>query len=173
MISFILSLLCGLLFLAIDQYTKHIIVLNFELNESREFLKGFIDLTYIHNRGGAWGMLSGNTWLLVCVSVVVMLGCMFILIKYAFNNKLLHWALNLVLFGGLGNMIDRVFKNGNVVDFLHFEFWPQFPVFNIADCAIVLGTGLLILYFLIDTINEYKQKKSVVLECEELENGDN
>lgn len=173
MISFILSLLCGLLFLGIDQYTKYIIVLNFELNESREFLKGFIDLTYIHNRGGAWGMLSGNTWLLVCVSLIVMLVCMFILIKYALKNKLLHWALNLVLFGGLGNMIDRVFKNGNVVDFLHFEFWPQFPVFNIADCAIVLGTGLLILYFLIDTINEYKHKKTVALECEESENGDN
>ena len=173
MISFILSLLCGFLFLGIDQYTKHLVILNFELYESREFLKGFIDLTYIHNRGGAWGMLSGNTWFLVCVSVVVMAVCLFILLKYALKNKLLHWALNLVLFGGLGNMIDRVFKDGNVVDFLHFEFWPQFPVFNVADCAIVLGTGLLILYFIIDTVNEYKQKKISQSECEEPKNGDN
>ena len=56
-------------------------------------------------------------------------------------------------------MLDRVFRQGNVVDFLHFEFFPSFPVFNIADCAIVVGAGLLILYFIIDAVQEEKQKR--------------
>ena len=58
------------------------------------------------------------------------------------------------------NMIDRVFRDGNVIDFLHFEFFPSFPVFNVADCAIVVGAGLLILYFLIDSVRESKRKSA-------------
>ena len=56
-------------------------------------------------------------------------------------------------------MYDRIFRGGEVIDFLHFEFWPTFPVFNIADCAIVIGAGLLILYFILDTIKEFKEKR--------------
>ena len=81
------------------------------------------------------------------------------LIKYGLKNKLLFWAITLVLFGGIGNMIDRIFRGGFVVDFLHFEFWPQFPVFNIADCSIVVGAGLLILYYIIDMNKECKSCK--------------
>ena len=85
--------------------------------------------------------------------------CVFVLIKYR-KSKLLFWAVTLVLSGGIGNMIDRIFRGGNVVDFLHFEFFPQFPIFNIADCAVVLGAGLLILYFLIDTVKERQNGKN-------------
>jgi signal peptidase II len=74
---------------------------------------------------------------------------------------LLFWAICLVLSGGIGNMIDRIFRSGNVIDFLHFEFWPQFPVFNVADCGIVIGAGLLILHFIIEAVNEYKARKQV------------
>ena len=51
-------------------------------------------------------------------------------------------------------MIDRIFNDGKVVDFLHFEFFPKFPVFNIADCGVVVGACLLILYFVLDFIKE-------------------
>ena len=53
-----------------------------------------------------------------------------------------------------------LFSDGNVIDFLHFEFFPSFPVFNVADCAIVVGAGLLILYFLIDSVKESKRKSA-------------
>ena len=82
--------------------------------------------------------------------------------KNKIKNPLLIWAMTLVLSGGIGNMIDRVFRDGNVVDFLHFTFWPDFPIFNVADCAIVVGAGLLILYFLLDSIKEYNLKKNEV-----------
>ena len=57
-------------------------------------------------------------------------------------------------------MIDRIFNDGKVIDFLHFEFWPTFPVFNVADCAIVIGSCLLVLYFIMDTAKETKTKRN-------------
>lgn len=156
MISYILAVVSAVLFLIADQISKKYISANFLLGESKEFLNGFIDLVYIHNRGGAWGIMQGKTWILLAVTFVMLVVCVLILIKLG-KNKLLFWAVSLVLSGGIGNMIDRIFNDGNVVDFLHFEFWPTFPVFNIADCAVVLGAGLLILYFIIDTVKE-KQK---------------
>lgn len=160
MISYVLAFLCGALLVLADQFTKYYISANFVLGESREFINGFINLTYIHNRGGAWGMLYGHTYILIPLTVVIMAVCVFLYIKYGNNSRLLLWAIALVLSGGIGNMIDRVFHGGNVVDFLHFEFFPSFPIFNVADCAIVVGAGLLILYFILDAIKEEKQKRA-------------
>lgn len=142
-----------------DAVTKIYIMSNFSLGESAPFLKGIVDICYIHNKGAAWGMLSGKTTVLLILTALVMVFCVFFLWKYAKKSKLLFWAVCLVLAGGLGNMYDRIFRDGNVVDFLHFEFWPDFPIFNVADCGVVIGAGLLILYFIIDTIKEYKSKK--------------
>ncbi len=163
MISYILAVFCGVLFLAADQYTKYFVSTNFQLGESREFLNGFIDLIYIHNKGGAWGILQGHTWGLLAISVVLMIICLALLLKLGKSNKLVFWSVTLIMFGGIGNLIDRIFRDGNVVDFLHFEFYPQFPVFNIADCAVVIGAGLLLLYFIYDCINDSKAKKAKYL----------
>ena len=159
MISYISALLCGVLLILADQLTKYYVSSEFILGESREFLNGFINLTYIHNRGGAWGMLYGKTYILLPVTLVIMALCIALYVKYGKKSRLLLWAVSLVMSGGIGNMLDRVFRQGNVVDFLHFEFFPSFPVFNIADCAIVVGAGLLILYFIIDAVQEEKQKR--------------
>ena len=104
-------------------------------------------------------MLGGYTWLLLSVTIVVMLVCLALLLNYGVKDKLMFWAIILVLSGGVGNMIDRIFRGGNVIDFLHFEFWPTFPVFNIADCAVVVGACLLIFYFLKGLVDEQKQKR--------------
>ena len=67
------------------------------------------------------------------------------------------WAGSLIISGGIGNMIDRIFRDGNVIDFLEVKF-IDFPIFNIADCGVCIGAGLLILYFIIDMIKENKEK---------------
>lgn len=162
MVSYILATLTGILFLVADQFTKYYISNNFDMAKSYDFLPGIIDITYIHNDGGAWGMLGGYTWLLLSVTIVIMLVCIALLLKYGVKDKLMFWAVMLVLSGGVGNMIDRIFRGGNVIDFLHFEFWPTFPVFNVADCAIVIGAGLLLLYFFKGIIDEEKQKRRVL-----------
>ena len=160
MVSFIVAVLGGLAILVIDELTKYFIISNFSLGQSADFIKGLIDIVYIHNEGAAWGMLSGKTWILVAFTTVAMGFCGYLLWKYGRENKLMLTGLSLVVSGGIGNLIDRIFRNGKVIDFLHFEFWPEFPVFNVADCAIVVGVGFLMLYFVMDTINEYKSKKS-------------
>lgn len=159
MLSVILAVAVSALMLGADQYTKYLISSKFVLGEGTEFIKGFIDIRYIHNTGGAWGILSGNTWLLLSVSVIVMLILITLFLKFGANSRLMLWGVSLVISGGLGNLIDRVFRDGNVVDFLHFEFFPTFPIFNVADICVVVGAGLLILYFIIDTARDYKKAK--------------
>jgi len=159
LILYILALVTGLAVVGIDQLTKYIIMQNFALGEGCDFIKGVIDIHYIHNRGAAWGMLSGKTWLLLLVTATVLVICVIMLVKTFKGSRLMLFSMALVISGGIGNLIDRVFRSGNVVDFLHFEFWPDFPVFNVADCAICVGAGLLILYLLMETVKEYKTKK--------------
>ena len=158
MMTYILAALCGLLVIGADQYTKYFINANYTLAQSNTFIPGIIDITYVKNTGAAWGMLSDRTWLLIGVTVVVMLICIALVIKYGTRNKLIFWAMILVLSGGVGNMIDRIFRSGAVIDFLHFTFWPDFPVFNIADCSIVVGAILLVLYFICDLYREQKNR---------------
>lgn len=157
--SFVLAGVVAALFLVADQLTKYIVMTNMELYQKVDFIDGFMNFTYIHNNGGAWGMLGGYTWLLVAVTALIMVGLIVALIKIGRNSRLFFWAGCLILSGGIGNMIDRIFRDGNVVDFLRVEF-IDFPIFNIADCAVVIGAGLLILYFIVDTVKESKQKKA-------------
>lgn len=164
MITYILASLIGIIILVADQVSKYWVANNLLMSESYTFLPKVIDITYIHNDGAAWGMLGGHTWFLLSMTLVVMLVCLALLLKYGVKDKLMFWAIILVLSGGLGNMIDRIFRGGRVIDFLHFEFWPTFPVFNIADCAIVVGAGLLMLYFFIGIIEESRQKQQAIMQ---------
>ncbi len=156
--SYILAAVCSALLLVADQWTKHYIVTHFTLSESRPFIEGVLDFTYVHNKGGAWGMLSGYTWILLAATIVIMIICIALLLKNGFKSKLMFWSICFILAGGLGNMIDRIFRGGNVVDFLHLHFMPNFPVFNVADCGVVIGCGLLILYFILDAFGSSRKK---------------
>lgn len=171
MVSYILAAITGGIVLAADQFTKYFISNNFEMAKSYEFLPGILDITYIHNDGAAWGMLGGYTWLLLSITIVVMLGCIALLLKWGLRDKIMFWSAMLILSGGVGNMIDRIFRGGNVIDFLHFEFWPTFPVFNIADCAICVGAGLIMLSLFKSIVDEQRQKsRAVVIAQTEKEN---
>lgn len=173
MVSYILAAITGVIVLVVDQFTKVFVSNNFEMAKSYKFLPGIIDITYIHNDGAAWGMLGGYTWLLLSITIVVMLACIALLLKWGLRDKLIFWSAMLVLSGGVGNMIDRIFRGGNVIDFLHFEFWPTFPVFNVADCAICVGAGLIILSLFKSIIDEQKQKsRAAVAEQIKEENQD-
>lgn len=145
--------------MVVDQLTKAYFVANFALGETAEFIPGLIDLIYIHNTGSAWGMFSGKTLFLTIFTVIAIIACIVYLVYLKDKNLIMTWAIMLIVSGGIGNLIDRVFRSGRVVDFLHFEFWPDFPIFNIADCAVVIGGGLLILAFIIDFVKESKCKK--------------
>ena len=164
MISYVLAALTCLAVLGADQLTKHIVATHFVLGEEgKSLIPGLIDLIFVKNDGGAWGMLGGSTWLLLSLTIVIMMICITLLLKYGAKDKVIFWSISLILAGGLGNMIDRIFRGGFVVDFLHFTFWKSFPVFNVADCAIVTGGVLLVVYLGWGILKEYRKRKETPL----------
>lgn len=173
MLSYILAIVTAAIVLAADQLSKYFVAQNFDIyNTHYNVIPGILNVTYIHNDGAAWGMFGGYTWLLISITIVVMLAGIALLLKWGLRDKLIFWAAALILSGGLGNMIDRIFNDGLVVDFLEFAF-IDFPVFNIADCAIVIGAGLIMLSLVKSIVDEKKQKsKAVVIPVPQEENDD-
>ena len=163
MVSYILAVITAIAVLVLDQFTKYYISNNFVMAETKPLIPHVLGITYVYNTGGAWGMLKDQTWLLLSVTIVIMLVCIALLLKFGVKNKLMFWAITLILSGGVGNMIDRIFRGGRVIDFFDLLFM-EYPVFNVADCAIVIGAGMLLLYFLIDMIKESKQKRMIKIE---------
>ncbi len=158
MVAYLLPIITSVIFLILDQLSKAYFVANFTLGQSAEFIPYVLNFVYIHNTGSAWGMFSGKTVFLIIVTVIALIACVVYLFYLKKSNLIMTWSILLIVSGGIGNLIDRIFRSGRVVDFLHFEFWPDFPVFNIADCAVVIGGSLLILAFIIDFIKESKCK---------------
>lgn len=156
---YILSGIISVLFLVGDQLSKWYIASNFNESSTKPFIEGFIDFTYVNNGGGAWGLMEGHTWILLSLTFFIMIICVAMIIKEGFKSELLFFSVCLILSGGIGNMIDRIFRGGKVVDFIHLHFMPEFPVFNIADCAVCLGAGLLILYFILGMVKDYKLRR--------------
>lgn len=120
-----------------DQLTKYIVSQNIPLGGSIPIIKNLFHLTYVLNRGAAFGIFKNQVYFLIITAIVAVT---FILINL--NRKKTpgtEIALSLILSGAVGNLIDRL-RLGAVIDFLDFRIWP---VFNIADTAITIGAILL------------------------------
>lgn len=147
----ILALFVILAIAGTDQLIKYWIVQNFDLYQEKDFLSiGNIEIMHLHyieNTGSAFSSFSGHTVFLLIVTAFGMGACIYGLICYGKKNKLLYWSLLMILGGALGNMIDRIFRNGAVVDYLDLKLF-NFAVFNFADCFVTVGTVLLMIYIL-------------------------
>ena len=142
--------ICGLLALAglgLDQWLKHYVTVNIPLGEAQPLLPGIVELRTVHNYGAAWSSFSGMRWLLVAVTTVIVAAVAVLLVKKIVRHPLGVAAGFLVISGGLGNIIDRV-RLGYVVDMFHLEFWPSYPVFNVADIWVVSGAILGAIYYM-------------------------
>ena len=147
MTKYLLSALLGLGMLALDQGTKVWITANLPLGETRAFLPGILELKTVHNYGAAWSSFSGMRWALVAVTAAIVLAVAVLLVRRIVRHPLGVCAGALIISGGLGNIFDRV-RLGYVVDMLHLEFWPSYPVFNVADICVVCGAALGAVYYL-------------------------
>jgi signal peptidase II len=136
--------LIALLIIMIDQFTKWLVVKYMTLGESIPIIENFLYITSHRNRGAAWGILQGQMWFFYIVTTVVIIGIVFYIRKFS-TDKLTGISLGLILGGAIGNFIDRIFRN-EVVDFVHtYIFSYSFPVFNVADSALCIGVGLLVI----------------------------
>lgn len=142
-----LYLLVVALCIIADQALKLWTVANLALYESMPLLPGIVELYYIRNTGGGFSILTGHTWLLTVLTVVLMGILAALLIKKVFTHPLAVWTLTLIIGGGLGNLIDRV-RLGYVVDMFNVTFM-NYPVFNIADIFVVCGAIGFAVYYLL------------------------
>lgn len=138
----------ALIALVLDQVTKHWVVAEFSLFESRNLLP-FFNLTYVHNYGAAFSFLSDaggwQRWFFTAIALVVSMMVIYWMKTSRKEQTLFSMALALILGGALGNLYDRLMY-GYVIDFLDFYYqgW-HWPAFNIADSAIFLGASFLII----------------------------
>lgn len=115
---------------------------------SIDLLPGVFSLTYHENFGAAWGILQGQRWLLLSVTGVVIAGLLAALLMEKLQGRLLNLSVALIVAGGLGNLLDRALHVGGfVVDYLYFSL-IDFPIFNLADSCVCVGTFLLAFYIL-------------------------
>ncbi|MDD2203135.1 MAG: signal peptidase II [Bacilli bacterium] len=138
----------------VDQVVK-ILASNFLAgNTSIPIIKDFFYLTYVENTGAAWGILSGNRYFLIIIAILAIYGIVKYFLLDVNITKLEFVAYSLILGGVIGNLIDRILY-GFVVDYADFRFGDyNFPVFNIADAAIVIGAGLVIFHLIRNAVKQ-------------------
>lgn len=151
-------LILAALIVIADQAVKYLVVSHIALGETAFSILGLFSVTYVKNEGAAFSIMSGRVSALSVVSVIFCIGVIAYWIWKKPKNKLLCTSLALMFSGALGNAIDRIFR-GFVVDFINAEF-ISFPVFNIADTAIVIGAALLVLYEILFDKKEDKKENA-------------
>lgn len=138
----------SILLVGLDQLTKYLVNAAIPIGESMEVIPNFFHLTHVRNEGAAMGILQGQRWIFMVFTAVVIVAAVLVMLREKIKN---HWgivAVSLVLSGGLGNMIDRLFL-GEVIDFFSFIFWGyEFYVFNVADIFVCCGVAILAVYIL-------------------------
>ncbi len=148
------------LVLALDQVTKWLVAKYMELGESIPLWEGVFHLTSHRNRGAAFGILQDQRWFFVVITTLIVAGIIFYMYKIARTRPLLSFGLGLILGGALGNFFDRLLF-GEVVDFFHFVL-INFAIFNVADAAITIGVGFVILDTILDMKKERNQNSEIV-----------
>lgn len=146
-----------LIFIIIDQATKFLTKSILEPIGTIPVIGGFFNFTYVENRGAAFGMLQGRQWFFVIIGLLVIIAGLFFIHKKNIPSPM-KLSIALIVSGGVGNMIDRVFR-GYVVDFFDFRFiWSY--VFNVADIYVVVGTILLCLLIFLEDRREDKNGRN-------------
>jgi len=139
------SALLALAMVAIDQLSKWLVVKYVVFGSRHVVVPHCFNITYITNSGAAWGVLSGHAWLLMTISFAVLAGILVFLSYLSEGWPERYCGLLLIASGIVGNAIDRVFRGGEVVDFLQLYagrfYWPSF---NVADACITVGVTLYI-----------------------------
>lgn len=157
------ALLLAVLLVGIDQFTKWLVYTNMEKNTAINLIKfgdtEVLNLYYCTNEGAAFSMMENKTFFLVAVTSIVIIALIVGLLTKKIRRAPYVVSVALIIGGGLGNLVDRLFNNGSVVDFIDFRL-INFPIFNFADICAVVGGILLCLFVVIDEIKDTKAKKA-------------
>lgn len=153
-----ISLIVGAVLVIIDQIIKYFISAYLQPVGSVSVIGNIFSLTYVENKGVAFGMFSDMRWIFVALTSILLLIIIFYMFKKRPKGKFFYVCAALIIGGGIGNLIDRIFY-GYVIDYLSLSFFP--PVCNFADYCITAGTIMLVIYLLFfsDILNSSKKAK--------------
>jgi signal peptidase II len=156
----LISLFVTISTVIIDLVTKLVVMNTMTLGQSIPLIKNVLHITYITNKGAAFGSFSDARWLFMTLSSLLIVFLCVLLVTWEDRNTLFYVSVSMVLGGGIGNMIDRIFY-GEVVDFIDFCAFPKLWqwIFNGADSFVCVGVGLLIIYYVRSEIRNAKEKE--------------
>ena len=158
---FALSLMLAAFLIVVDQVLKLVVDSKIELGKVIEVIRfgdfKIFSLTHIRNTGAAWSIMSGKTWFLVSLPILVCIAGIFYMYKVRKGSKIEIVSVAMIIAGGVGNLIDRV-RMHEVIDYIKFEL-INFPIFNFADICIVLGAVFFCLSILVADVKSSKAKK--------------
>ena len=158
----------------VDQVSKLFVVEFLDRAASLDIIPGVLRFTYLENTGMAFGMLGekNQRWVFMVVSAIAIVAMLVYMWRAKLQSRFANMALCLVIGGGIGNMIDRIFRSGInasgekyyfVVDFIDFyafgNLWVW--VFNIADACVCVGAGMLLVWCITSLVREYKNEKKL------------
>ena len=153
-----ISLIVGAVLVIIDQIIKCFVSAYLQPVGSVSVIDNLFSLTYVENKGVAFGMFSDMRWIFVALTSILLVIIIFYMFKKRPKGKFFYVCAALIIGGGIGNLIDRIFY-GYVIDYLSLSFFP--PVCNFADYCITAGTIMLVIYLLFfsDILDSSKKAK--------------
>lgn len=157
-----ISLAVAVVLVGIDQLTKWLAATHIKPQHSVNLIsvngKEWLNLTYQENTGAAFSILRDKQLFLIILTSIIILGVIILMLTKRIKKKGYIWSFSFIIAGGIGNLIDRVVHN-YVIDFIDLRI-IKFAVFNFADICAVVGTGLLIVFYVMEEIQNSKKKKN-------------
>lgn len=154
-----ITILIIITLVVVDQLIKLVVLKHLEPIGSYVLVNKFLSLTYVENTGAAFGSFSKYTVVLSVFTAVVLIVGLFYLLSGKIKSKVIYTSATMILAGGAGNLLDRVFR-GFVIDYIE-PLFINFAVFNFADILVTVGAAILIVYLIYDIIKDSKRSKSV------------
>lgn len=141
----------------IDQLLKLLVVNTIKVDGAVTVIDPLLRFVYVENKGAAFGLLENQRWIFISLTAVVILIFIIALFRTKTKSKLFFISAGMIIGGGIGNLIDRVFL-GYVIDYIQLSFFP--PVCNFADYCITAGTILFVIYIFF--VSDFFQKKETL-----------
>ena len=164
-----ISLAAAVLLVGIDRLTKWLASTYVKPNSSINLIsfegREWLNLTYQENTGAAFSILRDKQLFLIILTSIIILGVIILMITKRVKKPVYIWSFALIVAGGVGNLIDRI-AYGYVIDFVDVRI-IKFAVFNFADICAVVGTVMLIVFYIIDEVKASKLKKAKAAEQSE------
>lgn len=169
-----ISLAAAAVLVGIDQLTKWLVATYVKPQHTVNLLsigeKEWINLTYQENTGAAFSILRDKQLFLIILTSIIILGVIILLLTKRIKKTSYIWSFSLILAGGIGNLIDRIIHN-YVIDFIDVRI-IKFAVFNFADICAVVGTSLLIIFYIIEEVKDSKKKSPIKAEIKDTSDDD-